>query len=128
MHADASCCDPARSQRSVPVTRGGKAVLQRWYGFSDRGLHLAASRQTTNRVGPRALRDRTLRLPFQPVVKCDRLPDAALSCRAYNEPGQFVFLEKGRSAYRWCDGGRRCDGRGAGLGEALPSRDRSRVT
>jgi hypothetical protein len=94
-------------------------VLQRWYGFADRGVHQAASRQSTSRVGPRALRNRALRLPFQPVVKCDRLPDAALSCRAYNEPGQFVFLEEGRSTYRWRDG-RRWETRGGdGLGEAL---------
>ena len=91
-------CDPRSEHRSVPVRRGSKAVLQRWYGYSDQGMHhRAASRQTTNRFGSRALRHPSLRLPFQPVVKCDQLPDAAVSCRLYNEPGGIVFVEEARS-------------------------------
>ena len=96
-------CDHRSEHRSVPVRSGTKAVLQRWYGFADQGTHQALARRAWDRHGPSSLRDPALRLPFQPVVKCNRLPDAAVSCRSYNRPGHLVYLEESRSAYRWCD-------------------------
>lgn len=82
-------CAADALHRSNAVTRGTKAVLQRWYAYAEQPF-LGARAVPGNEPDAAAADDATL--PFQPVITCDYVSSehTNVSCRWYNSDASVM--------------------------------------